>query len=911
MGAAVLSNSEAYLAKLKKESVIQFDSRYPLKAWIVSADKLYNQAQRALDGGDLEAAYIYYLKATSIVVDYIPKHKEFPRYLKEDSYLELKKKILEAVPGFESVKLGLERELVLDPTSYARATSMSKIITPNPMNDALYDSIISNIGKPDEGSPISFSRIQPVTPLGGRSRPVISKPKRTLIGPNDNGGSSSKRSTSYSVPHTAVILPETLNEYLGANNPLSLLILDIRPKAEFLQAHIRGKCVINIEPCTLREEVTSSKIEATLVLSSQHKQDLFCDRSKFDLVIIYDKGSKTLDQRVFLRDGVVSESPLQKLVHALYDPEAIKRTKRKPVLLVGGFDAWWKAYGPSGCFTEAELVAAQTEKNPTNDSTNDGETINTVDWPMCISKRSPEHISSQRAGLLAKKLTKRSVISPALGRPISRNVLDYFQAQTPVPPPPMIKRSNSKPARNGLKLQFDYLKSNRKTPQPSSSVTSEPVIKLSNPTPPKPVDIQAQSNSASTNRNSTFLDNPYYGFTITKSQFGSPPTPRRPLPEIPSKVITTHLAPSPTHGMSLVPPVFESSVKELGSVRIGTTGLKNLGNTCFMNSILQCLSGTIPLARYFLDGSYKRHINATNFLGTGGVLAEAFGNLIRVMWSEQYNFVSPVTFREAIGRFASQFQGYEQQDAQELLAFLLDGLHEDLNLIVTKPPICDDDDDYLESLPEEEAANLAWEKYLLRNSSIIVGLFQGQFRSRLKCTFCQHTSTTYNAFMYLSLPIPKNKETVTLHDCLNEFVREEVLEGDDAWFCSKCKQRRRAIKSLTISRFPDVLLIHIKRFSFHGPFRDKLNNLVKYPLRDLDLTQYVPTSANRPTSHYDLFGVSNHMGGLSGGHYTAHIKNGYRGQWHYFDDSRVSVCEESKVMSKSAYILFYVRSSVN
>ncbi|KAK9728481.1 ubiquitin-specific protease doa4 [Basidiobolus ranarum] len=481
----------------------------------------------------------------------------------------------------------------------------------------------------------------------------------------------------------------------------------------------------------------------------------------------------------------------------------------------------------------------------------------------------------------------------------------------------------------------------------TSDQIQKPSLAFSCPQAPKANQAfpQQNGNNSSLRRRKTFLDNPYYGFTATNNtHYGPPPPPllpKRPLPVPPvSQALRIsqqipfpqqnqyhsqqYLArPTFTHEQTYggqppkLPmrgpsPTFESSVSQLGSVRVGITGLKNLGNTCFMNSILQCLSATVPLARYFLDGSYKRHINSTNFLGTGGVLAQAFGDLIRVMWSVQYTFVSPITFRDAIGRFAPQFKGSDQQDSQELLGFLLDGLHEDLNLIVTKPPPDkNDDDDMMENMPEYLSSDLAWEKYLLRNSSIIVSLFQGQFRSKLQCTYCKQTSTTYNPFTYLSLPIPLRNNGVPLSRCLDEFVKEEILDGDDAWFCSRCKTRRRAIKRLTLSRLPDVLLIHLKRFSFSGPFRDKLDTLVSYPLKKLDMRPYLPSTTSKAPAIYDLYAVSNHFGGLNGGHYTAQVRNGYRDQWHNFDDSRVSVCDERSIVSKSAYILFYVRSTIS
>ncbi|KAH8921304.1 cysteine proteinase, partial [Atractiella rhizophila] len=183
------------------------------------------------------------------------------------------------------------------------------------------------------------------------------------------------------------------------------------------------------------------------------------------------------------------------------------------------------------------------------------------------------------------------------------------------------------------------------------------------------------------------------------------------------------------------------------------------------------------------------------------------------------------------------------------------------------------------------------------------------------------TSTTYNTFTTLSLPVPNSKlSKVTLTQCLDLFVKEEIMEKGDAWNCPKCETQRKATKHLTLSKLPEVLVIHLKRFSFKGPFTDKLETQVHYPLQDLDMTPYLPPTPTlnecsvwnlppecaKPQSlHYDLFGVINHFGNLSNGHYTAYVKS--RQDWYNMDDSRVIPFDADKVQARSAYILFYRR----
>ncbi|XP_076985438.1 ubiquitin carboxyl-terminal hydrolase 4 isoform X4 [Tamandua tetradactyla] len=624
-------------------------------------------------------------------------------------------------------------------------------------------------------------------------------------------------------------------------------------------------------------------------------------------------------------------------------------------------------------------------------------------------------------------------------------------------------------------------------------------------------------------------------------------------------------------------------------VQPGLCGLGNLGNTCFMNSALQCLSNTAPLTDYFLKDEYEAEINRDNPLGMKGEIAEAYAELIKQMWSGRDGHVAPRMFKTQVGRFAPQFSGYQQQDSQELLAFLLDGLHEDLNRVKKKP--------YLElkdanGRPDVVVAKEAWENHRLRNDSVIVDTFHGLFKSTLVCPECAKVSVTFDPFCYLTLPLPlkkdrimevflvpadprcrptqyrvtvplmgavsdlcealsrlsgiaaenmvvtdvynhrfhkifqmdeglnhimprddifvyevcstsvdglecvtlpvyfrerksrpsstssgtvlygqpllvsvpkhmltieslyqavcerisryikqplpdgfgslplepgtcngsrgscegeeemehqeegkeqlsetegsgedelesdstdtiqkkvkgqpcptrlftfslvnsygtadvnslaadgkllklnsrstlaidwdsetrslyydeqeseayekhvsmlqpqkKKKATVALRDCIELFTTMETLGEHDPWYCPNCKKHQQATKKFDLWSLPKILVVHLKRFSYNRYWRDKLDTVVEFPVRALNMSEFVCDLSARPYV-YDLIAVSNHYGAMGVGHYTAYAKNKLNGKWYYFDDSNVSLASEDQIVTKAAYVLFYQR----
>ena len=184
----------------------------------------------------------------------------------------------------------------------------------------------------------------------------------------------------------------------------------------------------------------------------------------------------------------------------------------------------------------------------------------------------------------------------------------------------------------------------------------------------------------------------------------------------------------------------------------GKVGLNNLGNTCFFNSGTQCLMHTRVLARHMLDDSWKSELNVKNPIGMKGRLASAFASLCKETWREAVSCVAPRDLKHVIGQFAPQFSGWGQQDSHELVTFMLDGIHEDLNRCKEKP--------YVEAVLGDGTNNAttaadAWKRHLARNDSIVVDKIHGQFMSHIECPNCDAVTVVFDP--YMSLPIPINK----------------------------------------------------------------------------------------------------------------------------------------------------------
>ena len=330
-------------------------------------------------------------------------------------------------------------------------------------------------------------------------------------------------------------------------------------------------------------------------------------------------------------------------------------------------------------------------------------------------------------------------------------------------------------------------------------------------------------------------------------------------------------------------------------------GFVNLGNTCYMNSILQSLLVT-PLAEPFKSGEILSAINILNPLGSTGKVANTFSGVVEDMQSAVSYPISPSLFKRAIGQQNETFEGQRQQDANEFLQTLLSCLHEDLNLSrgkesIAVPELTSDGKDDVQVATESANA------YKLNNNSLITDVFGFLERSTVTCPLCKHRSVSFTVQQSLLLPIDQTRDDCTIVDSLYKYTDQEKLPEGNEWLCPTCNIKSRADKQLSLWSHPRILVLALNRFCTYGNLADKIRTPVKFP-EVLDLSSYVISTNANAKVLYELTSIVNHDGGMGGGHYTCDVKGSQDGQWHHFSDERHHPVSGSPNFAQ-AYILFY------
>uniref|UniRef100_G3NL37 Ubiquitin carboxyl-terminal hydrolase n=1 Tax=Gasterosteus aculeatus aculeatus TaxID=481459 RepID=G3NL37_GASAC len=354
----------------------------------------------------------------------------------------------------------------------------------------------------------------------------------------------------------------------------------------------------------------------------------------------------------------------------------------------------------------------------------------------------------------------------------------------------------------------------------------------------------------------------------------------------------------------------------------GATGLRNLGNTCFMNAILQSLSNIKQFSCYFKElpavslrsgKTAGRRMYHTRSQGETSVsLVEEFRKTLCSLWQGSQTAFSPDSLFYAMWKIMPSFRGYQQQDAHEFMRYLLDHLHRELQYSRNgaSHPVCPQDG--------VRFSTADGKCYINGTASVVTSNFGGILQNEVNCLICGTESRKFDPFLDLSLDIPsqfrqkrsKDQEpgpTCTVRDCLRSFTDLEELDETELYYCHKCKKRQKSTKKFWIQKLPKVLCLHLKRFHWTAFLRNKVDTYVEFPLKGLDMRCYLlePENSLPENCLYDLVAVVVHHGsGVGSGHYTAY--GSHESQWYHFNDSTVTLTNEDVVRKAKAYILFYV-----
>jgi len=335
----------------------------------------------------------------------------------------------------------------------------------------------------------------------------------------------------------------------------------------------------------------------------------------------------------------------------------------------------------------------------------------------------------------------------------------------------------------------------------------------------------------------------------------------------------------------------------------GLSGLANVGNTCFINSCMQVLSHTYELNAFLEDETYQNKLKKK----CDSVLLVEWDNLRKILWNSNC-VVSPGKYIKTIQKIAELkgqelFTGYAQNDVHEFLLFLIDCFHNALSreIKMTISGKMQNQTDQIAVQCFEMIKNMYSKEY-----SEIWNLFYGVHVSEITdlITGEQYKIKPEPYFM-IDLPIPPDNKSPSLEDCFQHYVDGEILEGENAWYNEDMKKKINIRKKIEFWSFPNILVIDFKRFNN----RFQKNQIhISFPFDHLDLSKYV-IGYKKESYKYELYGVCNHSGSVSGGHYTAYVKNA-NGKWYHFNDTSVSeVAILDSIVSPKAYVLFYRKKS--
>jgi ubiquitin carboxyl-terminal hydrolase 8 len=678
------------------------------------------------------------------------------------------------------------------------------------------------------------------------------------------------------IPEGQTLSVDELVKYMNAGSTkLKMLVIDVRSREDFDEGHIMAQECICIEGHTLqRIDSSASDLLDSMVLSPDLESDAFRRRHDYDLIVFYDESSTALK---FRRDNP-RDLALTVLFHALvhFDSPA-NRDAHTVKLLRGGIAAWIDKMGERSLTT-----------------------------------------SAVRAGVAAAALQRRRPRAKAPN--LRQDEIDQWEEKLRSGPP--IVRDTEQFFRRGG------------TGAAQESMTA-PVLpdKIVSPT-----------------------------FDATQHDLALPQAPSRPAPAVPR----------PTH-KNFAEPENHATDQRLLVARSGPgrlerrshiVGLENPGAWCYGNSSLQALFGTGGFSQDLSTSSWQSRYQVgkkseekiappqmmTKILAnTFNWMQHAKFNQMRaktlmVSWfpitsmldgvtstDSQQDYIHHIHGRSALGGLKSARDTLGapgvQQDTQEFMSFVFDQVDDETNTLRSSSGEAPQPS--MRNKSPLQGAKEYWQSWSALHDSVIDKYWRGIEALMTTCQTCKVPSIRYQVFEYLNLAFPerarteavegrRTKTTFKLETLLEEYVKVEVMDGDEKYMCDTCNTMRVAHRQTKLARLPDRFAIFLWRFvHFDDMSKGKINNIVKFPITGLDLTpwsvesQTLTTNGDAANSHhtngsaenrssrqfdspfiYDCYAAVQHIGNdITHGHYVAYVKDDNPSDptaWHKFDDTLIT-----------------------
>ena len=341
-----------------------------------------------------------------------------------------------------------------------------------------------------------------------------------------------------------------------------------------------------------------------------------------------------------------------------------------------------------------------------------------------------------------------------------------------------------------------------------------------------------------------------------------------------------------------------------------------------MNSTIQCLSNIKYLSDYLIKHYGKYEI----FDIKSKPLSIAFSSLVYDLFTTKKKYIAPNLFKKIIGKLNPLFEGNYEVDAKDLIFFLLEKLHKELNIKNNSSEQSNIDYAQLEkdSFIEQKMLKHFIKDYTEKNRSIISDTFYGIIRSTMKCNTCHRIRYSFQTFNFLIFQLKNVKEyiqqifgknnnykIINIYDAFDCDKKEVILDGDNMIYCNSCKGLNPGTYQQIIYSLPKVLIIVLNR----GKNNQDFNEDFIFP-KELDLSIENYVILNNNNTHFYLQSVITHLGeSYAGGHFIAYCRNGPKEDFLCYNDVFVSKVTINDAMSsnisgnlyesRTPYILVY------